>query len=87
MNRRICFQSLAAMMVVSALPRLHAAPFNHISVDIGIDSHRAGKRIPLDFMGLGHEVSSVASKGLLHPDNNAYIQMLRMLSRPEASYA
>ncbi len=48
-------------------------------VRLQLTDRRLGE-IPANFVGLGYEISSVAS-GLLNPRNHAYIQFVRTLSR------
>lgn len=80
MNRRDYLKGLAAVTAVSALRSAHAAPSNIQAAEIAIDPRRTGSKIPVDFMGLGYEISSVAVRGLLHRENRAYVRMVRTLS-------
>jgi len=80
MDRREYLKGLAALTVVSALQDAHPAASNIQAIEIVVDPRRAGKNVPPRFIGLGYEISSVAVKGLLHPENRTYVQMLRTLS-------
>lgn len=80
MNRRDYIIGLASVTAMSALRGAHAIPSNIQSAEISVDPRRTGNKIPVDFMGLGYEISSVAVRGLLHPENRAYVQMVRTLS-------
>src|SRR5689334_22157682 len=48
---------------------------NEIKID---REHRLGA-IPADFMGLGYEISSVATPGLLSASNRKYVALVRRL--------
>ena len=80
MNRRDCLKGIAAIVAASRLQSVYAAPSSRQTVEISLDLRRAGKHIAPQFMGLGYEISSVATNGLLHPGNHAYVQMVRTLS-------
>ena len=80
MNRRDCLKGLAAIASVSACRGTYAESTSMHTVEIALDPRRAGRSISSQFMGLGYEISSVATKGLLHPENRAYVQMVRTLS-------
>lgn len=51
------------------------------AVRIAIDTRRRFGAIPADFMGLGYEISSVATPGLLSAQNVVYMQLVRTLSQ------
>lgn len=48
-------------------------------VEIRIDSERRLGAIPVDFMGLGYEISSVSTPGLLSASNRNYVALVRRL--------
>ncbi|MBV9081415.1 MAG: hypothetical protein JOZ62_01965 [Acidobacteriaceae bacterium] len=49
------------------------------AVRITLDTRRALGTIPADFTGLGYEISSVATPGLLTGNNRTYVQLVRTL--------
>jgi len=57
------------------------APASAAPVSIRIAPERVLRTIPADFMGLGYEISSVATPGLLSADNRAYVRLVRNLGR------
>ncbi len=75
MNRRTF---LSGMFGVSTCALAQNAPAGLVRIQVDPQS-RLG-RIPVDFMGLGYEVSSVSEPGLLSASNHAYVQLLRTLS-------
>ena len=48
-------------------------------VQIAVNPERLSRPIPQDFMGLGYEISSVATNGLLSGSNHVYVQLVRTL--------
>jgi hypothetical protein len=72
-SRRTLLVASAALSVVPGLARSAGA------VSIRLDPGRRIRSIPMDFMGLSYEISSVAVPGLLSADNHAYIQLVRNL--------
>src|SRR5690348_695800 len=50
-------------------------------ISIAIHPEHALGEIPVDFLGLGYEISSVARPGLLSARNTAYVQFVRSLGR------
>ena len=80
MNRRDYLKGMAVIAAISALRNAEAMSRNQQTVEIALDPRRIGRSISPQFMGLGYEISSIAMKGLLHPENRAYIQMLQTLS-------
>ncbi len=48
-------------------------------IEIKIDRERRLGAIPVDFMGLGYEISSVATPGLLSASNRNYVGLVRRL--------
>ena len=58
-------------------PRLVTAPVHRIDLTLHPDQ-RLGS-IPTDFMGLGYEISSVATPGLLSAANRVYVELVRQL--------
>ena len=79
MHRRAFLESGAAAYVMANAPRARAAvPAS--AVHIRINPESAGAEIPASFMGLGYEISSVATPGLLSAANGPYVRLLRNLS-------
>jgi hypothetical protein len=72
MNRR-------EFMVNGTLAALAAPAALGQTVGVTIGGVRAVPPIPLDFMGLGYEISSVARLGLLSRANQQYVQLVRRL--------
>jgi hypothetical protein len=56
-----------------------AQPATTRTIRVAIDTRRKQGRIPDDFTGLGYEISSVATPGLLSDKNRAYVQLVRGL--------
>jgi hypothetical protein len=50
-------------------------------VDLAIDGNQRLGPIPVDFMGLGYEISSIATPGLLSASNRVYVGLVRRLGR------
>ena len=68
MTRRTFLGTLAAS---AALPN---------NVQIKIDTRTKLGIIPNDFLGLGYEISSVSTPGLLSANNRAYVKLVRALN-------
>ncbi|MEO6817290.1 MAG: hypothetical protein ABI177_11370 [Edaphobacter sp.] len=51
------------------------------TVRIAVDTTRTIGTIPLDFTGLGFEISSVATDNLLTSENHTYVQLVRTLGK------
>ena len=67
------------LLAVSAVAAL--APANGVRApNLTIDTRRKGGVIPVDFLGLGYEISSVSTPGLLSARNRPYTQLIRTLS-------
>lgn len=49
------------------------------SLALHVDEDRSLGEIPVDFMGLGYEISSVSTTGLLSATNRTYVQLVRTL--------
>jgi hypothetical protein len=49
------------------------------AIRINVDARRTLGRVPDDFIGLGYEISSVATLGLLSGRNKRYVQLIRGL--------
>jgi hypothetical protein len=80
MNRRefvangiVAGAALAARAAAAAEPSRGAPPVLTVHVDQPLGA------IAPDFIGLGYEISSVATPGLLSPANRVYLQLLRTL--------
>ena len=50
-------------------------------IDLTIDSFQRLGPIPVDFMGLGYEISSIATPGLLSASNRVYAGLVRRLGK------
>jgi Glycosyl hydrolase family 79 C-terminal beta domain len=50
-------------------------------IDLAIDGNQRLGPIPVDFMGLGYEISSIATPGLLSASNRVYVGLLRRLGK------
>lgn len=51
------------------------------TIELTIDRNQRLGSIPTDFMGLGYEISSVATPGLLSASNRTYVELVRQLGR------
>jgi hypothetical protein len=71
MNRRAFVSGIVGASVVAA-----QSP----TVRIQIQPQSRLGRVPVDFMGLGYEISSVSERGLLTASNRAYVQFVRTLA-------
>ncbi len=49
------------------------------SVRVTVDPKKTVSAIPSNFIGLGYEISSVATTGLLNAENRVYVQLVRTL--------
>ena len=54
------------------------------AVRIRLAPEHSLRRVPADFLGLGYEISSVATPGLLSATNRPYVQLVRNLGREGA---
>jgi glycosyl hydrolase family 79 len=50
-------------------------------IDLAIDGNQRLGPIPVDFMGLGYEISSIATPGLLSASNRVYVGLVRRLGK------
>jgi Glycosyl hydrolase family 79 C-terminal beta domain len=81
MNRR---RFLEGFMGLVGLPldftaRSFAQPAPTKAIRVNVDTRKTQGRIPDDFTGLGYEISSVATPGLLSDKNHVYVQLVRGL--------
>lgn len=80
MNRRRFLEGFAG---IAALPLgvsgSFAQPVPHKTIRIAVDRSRTQAAIPANFTGLGYEISSVATPGLLSDKNHPHVQLLRGL--------
>ena len=81
MSRR---KFLSDLLAVAALGRgvcggVASARGEAQAVRITVDTRLALGTIPVDFTGLGYEISSVARPGLLSAKNRSYVQLVRTL--------
>ncbi len=82
MHRRRFLSDLAAAGVVAQSLSEMADGVNPNSaspIRIEVDPARARQQIPANFIGLGYEISSVATSGLLTAQNQTYVQLVRTL--------
>jgi hypothetical protein len=70
-NRRTFISGIVGASVVAA-----QSPIVRVQIQ---PQSRLG-RVPIDFMGLGYEISSVSERGLLTASNRAYVQFVRTLA-------
>jgi hypothetical protein len=83
MNRRRFlegFMGLAGLPLDFTAPTF-AQPAPTKAIRVNVDTRRRQGRIPDDFTGLGYEISSVATPGLLSEKNHVYVQLVRGLGR------
>ncbi len=81
-RRHFLYRSLqaAGLMGTTRLTRAMAnekAESHPVRVTVGAE--RASDAIPKNFIGLGYEISSVATQGLLSAENQTYVQLVRTL--------
>ena len=83
MNRRTFLAGSAGLSVLLSDRRLSSAaadaPRADQTVRLKVDTTRVLGTIPADFIGLGYEISSVATPGLLSANNRRYVQLVRTL--------
>lgn len=78
MDRREAIKALAAAALMPVAPRAStAATEKNVGAHVSLD--RTLATIPNGFLGLGYEISSVAQRGLLSPNNAALIRFVRNL--------
>ena len=68
-------RNLLARSVLTAL----ASPNGAQAANLTVDTRRKAAAIPADFLGLGYEISSVSTPGLLSAQNRPYTQLIRTL--------
>ena len=71
------FKVSAGMMIAPTL-RSFAAPPSALAISL---DHSQSARIPTNFIGLGYEMSSVATHGLLSATNDRYVRLATALGR------
>lgn len=81
MNRRRLLEGLAAIttMPLCAGRGSRAQPAPRKAIRIVVDRRRTQGTIPANFTGLGYEISSVATTGLLSDKNHAHVRLVRGL--------
>ena len=81
MNRRdFVVSSLFAGGALVPLPSMGSSPGSEDDViPLTVYTERSLGRIAPDFIGLGYEISSVATPGLLSRANASYLQLVRTL--------
>lgn len=78
MQRRTFLAALAST-AASALAQSLPRPTSSQTIDIHLDPSRTLGAIPENFIGLGYEISSVSTPGLLSAANHPYVQLVRTL--------
>ena len=77
-RRRFLARSAMAATGLAAFPLVGAKGVAaDVDVTIRLHPERKLRRIAADFIGLGYEISSVATPGLLSADNKNYVQLVR----------
>ncbi len=79
MNRRTFLECAAWSAGACLAPRGFAAAHSSQVVSLRVLVDKKLSVIPADFIGLGYEASSVAAPGLLSPNNQHYVQLVRTL--------
>jgi hypothetical protein len=83
MDRRDFLRNAALGACAVAFPAWLAGESAHRKparqIDLTIDNNQRLGTIPADFMGLGYEISSVATPGLLSGSNRVYVELVRRL--------
>ena len=81
MNRRRFLEGFmgCATLTLGSAARSLAQPALTKAIRLNIDTRRARGRIPDDFTGLGYEISSVATLGLLSDKNRVCVQLVHGL--------
>lgn len=75
-TRRGLLQAFGAAMLQA--PALRSSQSTQ-AVRLDVDPRRKLNRVPVSFMGLGYEISSVAEIGLLSARNATYVRLVRTL--------
>jgi Glycosyl hydrolase family 79 C-terminal beta domain len=81
-NRRTFLTGSAGLSVLLSGRRVSSAadaPRTNQAVRLKVDTTRVFGTVPADFIGLGYEISSVATPGLLSANNHQYVQLVRTL--------
>jgi hypothetical protein len=81
MNRRRFLEGFVGLvgLPLDFTARALAQPAPTQAIRVNVDTRRRQGRIPDDFTGLGYEISSVATPGLLSEKNHVYVQLVRGL--------
>ena len=80
MNRRKFLRNAALSTAAGFGARLVAASSRPVHrMDLTVHPDQRLGSIPADFMGLGYEISSVATPGLLSAANRVYVELVRRL--------
>ena len=79
LNRRafVCKMAAGAIAGLPTRRRVQDDLAQYVKIQVQPETRLA--RIPVDFMGLGYEVSSVSEGGLLSGSNQAYVRFVRTL--------
>ena len=77
LTRRSLLRCGSAAAMMAAVPRLRAQTAGQQLALVR--SNEAAVSVPADFLGLGYEMSSVATPGLLSTSNQRYLQLVRQL--------
>jgi hypothetical protein len=83
MNRRAFVTNAGFLIPAGLVPFCFSASVSSSAPEIplSVDLTRTVATIPLDFMGLGYEISSVARPGLLSATNSVYVELVRTLGK------
>jgi hypothetical protein len=80
MNRRRFLRSAALSTAAGVGARLVGASSRPIhTIDLTVHTDQRLGAIPTDFVGLGYEISSIATSGLLSAANRVYVELVRQL--------
>lgn len=81
MNRRRFLEGFmgCATLTLGRATRSFAQPAPTKAIRVNVDAGKTRQPIPDDFAGLGYEISSVATPGLLSDKNRSYVRLVRGL--------
>ena len=81
MNRRHVIEGFMGLvgLPLGFTARSFAQPAAPKAIRVAVDTRKKQGRIPDDFTGLGYEISSVATPGLLSAKNHVHVQLVRGL--------
>ena len=79
LSRRSAFKALATFAGALPLAMSRAAGEGEKAVELQVHRERTLGRTPSDFLGFGYEVSAVAQRGLLSPEDAHLVALYRLL--------